>query len=165
MTTMKTAYQTAGLISLSQKLIRVAAAESSAGAVTAMMYQKFHLVAVPTADCTNLVTWRTKPPVTGIKADISPVDRATPQAIRPMQMYPKRAPTGPAVMCRSLLSVLRQPRDNVNDEKRFIPAVRPAGRGGLSTRGTHHVRSEGRRLLHRAGRDVASPRQSGHKLL
>jgi len=97
MMTMKTEYQMAGLMLLSQKLIKVAAAASSAGAVIAMVYQKFHPVAMPSAGCTNLVAWRTKPPVTGIKADISPAERATPQAIKPMHRYPKRAPTGPAV--------------------------------------------------------------------
>ena len=94
---MNTEYQIAGLMSLSQKLIRVAAAASSAGAVMAIVYQKFHPVAVPSAGCTNLVAWRTKPPVTGMKADISPVLRATPHAISPIQMYPNKAPTGPAV--------------------------------------------------------------------
>ena len=94
---MNTEYQIAGLMSLSQKLIRVAAAASSAGAVIAIVYQKFHPVAVPSAGCTNLVAWRTKPPVTGMKADISPVLKATPHAMSPIQMYPNKAPTGPAV--------------------------------------------------------------------
>lgn len=94
--TMKTLYQTAALMLLSQKLIIVAAATSSAGAVMAMVYQKFQPVAVPRAGCTKMVACLTKPPVTGIKAESSPVHRATPTVINPMKMYPRSAPTGPA---------------------------------------------------------------------
>ena len=86
MTTMNTLYHIAGLMLAFQKAISVAAALSSAGAVTAMVYQKFHPVAIPSAGCTNLVAWRTNPPVAGMKAEISPVVRATPHAIKPMTM-------------------------------------------------------------------------------
>ena len=48
-TTPKTLYHTAALISEFQKLIIVAAATSSAGAVIAIVYQKFQPVAVPRA--------------------------------------------------------------------------------------------------------------------
>lgn len=94
--TINTLYHTAALILLSQKLMIVAAATSSAGAVIAMVYQKFQPVAVPSAGWTKAVACLTNPPVTGMNAESSPVQRATPTVIAPMKIYPRSAPTGPA---------------------------------------------------------------------
>lgn len=59
--------------------------------------QKFHPVAAPIAGSMNFAACRTKPPVTGINADISPVVYETPDVMRPIKMYANRAPTGPAL--------------------------------------------------------------------
>lgn len=53
--------------------IKVAAALNSAGTEMAIVYQKFHPVAAPNAGSMKAVAWRTNPPVTGMKAVISPV--------------------------------------------------------------------------------------------
>ena len=97
MTTRNTVIQTAGLTEVFQNWIKVAAALSSAGTEIAIVYQKFQPVAAPRAGSMNAVAWRTKPPVTGMKAVISPVVYDTPAVMNPMKMYAKSAPTGPAL--------------------------------------------------------------------
>tara|TARA_R110002060_G_scaffold74456_2_gene83706 strand:+ start:1586 stop:2155 length:570 start_codon:yes stop_codon:yes gene_type:complete len=97
MTTRKTVIQTAGLTEVFQNWIKVAAALNSAGTEIAIVYQKFHPVAAPRAGSMKAVAWRTNPPVTGMKAVISPVVYETPAVMNPMKIYAKSAPTGPAL--------------------------------------------------------------------
>ena len=113
MKTPKTVIQTAGLIESFQNWTMVAAAVISVGAEIAIVYpmptsvpsamghfrdiQKFQPVAAPSAGSTNLVAWRTKPPLHGMKDEISPVVYEIPPVTKPMTMYAKKAPAGPAM--------------------------------------------------------------------